>query len=437
MSTLIKGGRIVDPSQGVDRVADILIDGGRVIAIGPESCTATTTIDATGKIVAPGFIDLHASFREPGFEDDETTATGAASALVGGFTTVCSLPETSPVVDNRGAAEFILLQAARAGLSRVLPIGAITKNREGAELAEIGQLVEGGAVAFSDGHRPIANAEIMRRALEYTQMFKRPLFNFPQVPELVDRGVMHEGLMSTLLGLRGMPAEAQDIMVGRDIALAELTDGRIHLVCVTTADSVAQVRRARERGVKVTCDVTPHHLVLTDESLRNFDSNCKVNPPLRTSTHIAELVAGLNDDTIDAISADHQPLAFEKKQVELDQAPFGIVGLETLLPLCVTHLVRPGHITWSKLVEKLTVGPAQVLGIDRGTLSVGSSADVTIIDPDVEWTIDRNKFHSKSNNTPFGGKQVRGRVESVLIDGRVLYASGELFPHKTLTLQGS
>lgn len=425
MTILIRGGRIIDPANGVDAEGDLAIDGNQIVD--PSSIgTPDEIVDATGRLVCPGFIDLHASLREPGFEEDETTRTGAAAAVAGGFTTVCTMPDTEPAVDNRGAAEFILLQAARAGLARVIPLGAVTKNRDGHELAEIGQLVEGGAVAFTDGHRPVANAEIMRRALEYTRMFDRPIFNLPQVPELVEKGVMHEGYHSTLIGLRGMPAAAQDIMVGRDLALADVTDGRIHLMCLSTRDSIDQVRRARAIGLKVTCDVTPHHLVLQDECMRKFDAHYKVDPPLRTQQHIDALLEGLKDGTIDAITSDHQPYAQEKKQVELDLAPFGISGLETVLPICATHLVHAGHLSWTELIAKLTTGPARVLGLEIGTLSIGSMADVTLIDPDVDWQINAEAFYSRGRNSPFDGHAVRGRVASVWVAGRRVLADGQL-----------
>ncbi|MCA9059840.1 MAG: amidohydrolase family protein, partial [Planctomycetaceae bacterium] len=300
---------------------------------------------------------------------------------------------------------------------RVFPLGAVTKHMDGQELAEIGQLVEGGAVAFTDGKRPIANAEVMRRALEYTRMFDRPILHFAMVPELAEGGVMHEGFQSTRLGLRGIPAAAQDIMTGRDIALAEMTGGRLHIMCVTTADSVQRIRAARSQGLKITCDVTPHHLALTDSIMQTFDTLCKCNPPLRTQTHIDALIAGLQDGTIQAITADHQPLAIEKKAVELDVAPFGICGLETLLAVCVRTLIEPGHLTWSQLIERLTAGPAAVLGIDGGTLQAGSRADVTIIDPNQVWTVNAAEFRSRSRNTPFDGQTFTGRVVRTIVDG--------------------
>lgn len=422
-TTLIRGGRIVDPGQSIDRVGNLLFRDGRIVGIDTDTSVADQVIDASGKIVCPGLIDAHVALREPGNEEDETTETGTAAALAGGFTSIACLPDTKPAIDNRGAAEFVFLMAERARNCNVFPLGAVTKGNNGEELAEIGQLVEGGAVALTDGKRPIVNAEIMWRALEYASMFDTPVFNMPQVPELVTKGVMHEGFNSTLLGLPGVPSAAENIMVSRDIALAARTEGRLHLMCVSTSVSIDLIRRARERGVAVSCDVTPHHLALTDDSLKTFDPNFKVDPPLRPQSHIDAMIDGLKDGTIDVISADHQPWAVEKKTCELDYAPFGIVGLETLLPICIQTLIEPEHLTWLELLSKLTTGPAKLLGLQKGTLSPGADADITIIDPDVEWTIDPERFRSKSRNTPFTGRTVRGRADQVLVGGEVRYSA--------------
>ncbi len=420
MSTLvIRGGRIIDPAQAIDETGDLIVRDDRIVGIDQPVNSVDQEIDATGQIVSPGLIDTHVSFREPGFEEDETTETGTAAALAGGFTSVACMPDTFPTVDNRGAAEFITLQADRAGHCHVFPLGAVTRNLDGEELAEIGQLVEGGAVGFTDAKRPVANAEIMWRALEYTRMFDRPVLSHPQVPELVARGVMHEGFYSTLLGLKGIPAIAERIMASRDLALAERTGGRLHLMCISTEGSIDEIRRAKDRGVSVTAEVTPHHLALTDDLLQSFDSNLKVDPPLRSADHVAALIEGLKDGTIDVICSDHQPYANEKKDRELDLVPFGIVGLETVLPICIKTLIEPGHLSWSELIAKLTSGPAAVLGIDRGTLVPGSVADITIIDPTAEWTINPDGFRSKSRNSPFVGWNVRGRPTTVIVDGQV------------------
>ncbi|TWU14034.1 Dihydroorotase [Symmachiella macrocystis] len=420
-STRIRGGRVIDPSQGIDTVADLVLQDGKVVSIGTSSAAADIEIDATDMIVCPGLIDMHVSLREPGFEEDETIATGAAAALAGGITSVACMPDTQPVVDNRAAAEFIILQAGRAGLANVFPLGAVTKDCNGEELAEIGQLVEAGVVAFSDATRPLANAEIMRRALEYCGMFNRPIFNHPAVPELVHGGVMHEDYVSTELGLRGMPAAAEDISVGRDIALAKVTGGRVHLQTISSLGSIDQIRRAKAAGLRVTAEISPHNFTLMDERLRTFNSNYKVDPPLRTADHLAACIEGLQDGTIDAICSDHQPYAPEKKSRELNLVPFGVSGLETLLPISIASLIEPGHLDWPQLIGKLTNGPANILGIPKGTLATGAEADVTIIDPQVEWTIDATQFRSRGHNTPFDGWKVRGRARTVLVAGVVVY----------------
>jgi dihydroorotase len=423
MNTLhITNGRVIDPSQGLDRVTDLWLRGPHVLGLGPQpDLQATRTLDATGKIVCPGLIDMHVHLREPGREEDETIATGTAAALAGGVTSVACMPNTEPALDNQAAAEFVHLQAERAGNANVFPIGAITKGREGQELAEIGGLVEGGAVAFTDDGSPVVSAEIMRRALEYCRMFDRAVLSHCEDLELTKGAVMNEGFESMRLGLRGYPAAAEEIMVFRDIALAELTGGRLHILHVSTTGSVDLIRRAKQRGVRVTGEATPHHLTLTDKELRRFDSNYKMSPPLRTEADVQAVLAGLKDGTLDVIATDHAPHAPEKKARELDQAPNGIIGLETLLPICVIALIEPGHVTWPQLIEKLTVNPARVLGIAKGTLRPGADADVTILDPVAEWTIDPGLFRSKSRNCPYAGWKVRGRADVVIVGGAVKF----------------
>jgi len=419
---LLRGGRLIDPARKLDAVTDVLVRDGRIAEVGDLRVSVDRVIDCSRKIVCPGLIDLHVGVRDPGYEEDETTATATAAALAGGFTSIAALPDTRPVVDNRAAAEYVVLQAERAGNCRVYPLGALTRENAGQELADIGQLADGGAVAFTDAKRPVQSAEILRRALEYARMFDRPIFTHPQDATLTAGGVMHEGYYSTLLGLRGMPAAAEDIMVSRDIALAELTGGRIHLMCVSTKNAVEAIRVARRRQIAVTADVAVHHLVLTDDNLQSYDAYYKVDPPLRSPDHVDALIAGLHDGTIDAITADHQPSAAEKTSRELDVVPFGIVGLETLVPLCIETLIDPGHLTWPKLIAKLTCGPAAVLGLkDVGTLAPGVPADISVLDPDVRWTIDPQRFASKSRNTPFAGRSVRGRAELVFVGGELRY----------------
>jgi len=425
MRTLIQNGTIVDPANGIEARRELLIAGGKVVEVLPQGQRpdADRVIDATGLLVCPGFIDVHVGVREPGFDEDETIASATAAALAGGFTSIAALPDTNPVVDNRGSAEFVKRQAERANNCRVFPLGAVTKGTRGEELAEIGQLVEADAVAFTDAKSPIANAEVMRRALEYTGMFDRPILHHSMVPELSDTGVMHEGFQSTRLGLRGIPAAANDIMTGRDIALAELTGGRVHIMCVNTQETVERIRLAQGRTVAVSADVTPHHLLLTDEVMDSFDTLFKCNPPLRSQEHIDALIEGLKDGTIAVISSDHQPLAIEKKDVDLDSAPFGICGLETTLALCVKALIQPAHLSWSQLVACLTTGPAALLGIPHGTLSPGVAADVTLVDPLEEWTIDAASFRSRSRNTPFDGWKVTGRVVTTIVNGEVRHST--------------
>ena len=423
MSTLVlRGGRIVDPANQRDAIDDLHIVDGCVADRGVTVENPDEVIDATGLIVCPGFIDVRVSLREPGFEEDETIETGTSAALAGGFTTVGSLPDTEPVVDTRAAAEFVSRQAERARHCRVVPLGAVTKRQRGEELSEMGQLVDGGAAAFTDGKVPIANSEVMRRALQYAAMFDRAILHHPQVPELVAGGVMHDGFYATKLGLCGIPAAAEEIMVRRDIALAEHTGSRIHLMGVSSRNSVEEIRQAQQRGIRVTADVTPNHLALTDACLESFDANYKIDPPLRTPEHVESLVDGLQDGTIGLISSDHQPLASEKKAREIDLVPFGTVGLETLLPICVETLVEPGRLTWMQLVSKLTVGPARLLNLNAGSLAPGAVADVTLIDPIAEWTIDSGQFRSMSRNTPFDGRAVKGRVVSTIVGGEVRYS---------------
>jgi dihydroorotase len=427
MKTLrIANGRVIDPAQGIDRVTDLWIQGRQVLGIGQRPAGAgEETFDATGKIVCPGLIDMHVHLREPGREEDETIATGTAAALAGGMTSVACMPNTEPALDSQAAAEFVHLQAHRAGNANVFPIGAITKGRKGEELAEMGGLVEGGAVGFTDDGSPVVSAEIMRRALEYCRMFDKAVMSHCEDLDLTRGGVMNEGYESMRLGLPGMPAAAEEVMVHRDIALSELTGGRLHILHVSTAGSVDLIRRARQRGVRVSGEVCPHHITLTDKCLRGFDSNFKMAPPLRTEADIHALIEGLKDGTLEVIATDHAPHAPEKKMRELDLAPNGIIGLETMLPVCIRALIEPGHLTWPQLIEKLTINPARVLGIDRGTLRDGAVADITIIDPNVEWTIDPSKFRSKSRNCPFAGWKVKGRPERVYIGGQLRFQHTE------------
>ena len=423
MTTLrICNGRILDPSQGLDLVGDLWVRGDRILGVGPHpQLQADRTIDAAGMIVCPGLIDMHVHLREPGREEDETIATGTAAALAGGVTSVACMPNTEPAIDGQAAAEFVHLQAERAGNANVFPVGALTKGRGGSELAEIGGLVEGGAVAFSDESSPVVSAEIMRRAMEYCTMFDRAVLSHAEDLELTRGGVMNEGFESMRLGLRGQPAAAEEVMIYRDVALAELTGARLHILHVSTAGGVELIRRGKRRGVRVTGEACPHHFTLTDACMRSFDGNYKMAPPLRTDADVQAVLEGLCDGALEVIASDHAPHAREKKMRELDQAPNGVIGLETLLPICVHALIETKRLTWPQLIEKLTMNAAKVLGIDRGTLKPGAVADVTVIDPATEWTIDPGRFRSKSRNCPFAGWKVRGRAETVLVGGVVKF----------------
>lgn len=424
-SLLIENGRVIDPSQDLDRVANVLIEDGKIAALDVARNGQDVVLDAAGKIVAPGLIDMHVELCEPGREEDETIESGTAAALAGGFATIACTADTDPPVDTQAGVEYIRQKATRAGNCNVLVVAAVSKNREGRELAEMGSLVEAGAVAFSDAARPLNNTELLRRALEYCLMFDKPILDHPEVSDLTHDGVMHEGLTSMVLGLGGMPTEAEDVATGRDLRLAEATGGRLHLMNISSSGSVELIRRAKARGVQVTAEVCPHHFTLTDECLRSFDANCKVNPPLRSHDHVDACIAGLVDGTIDVIASGHAPRALEKKMQELDQAPFGIIGLETTLALVVSELIEPGHLDWPAALSKLTINPARALRVDKGTLAIGADADVTIIDPLARWVVQPEAFRSQSANTPLAGRELTGRAETVIVGGAIKYKTGD------------
>ena len=416
---LIQNGRIIDPSQQLDRVTSLSIANGRIAGYDASVDGHDQVIDAQGKIVAPGLIDLAVQLREPGREEDETIQTGTVAAVAGGYTSIVCLPNTEPPIDTQAGVEFVRQKAARARNCNVFVAGCVSNDRAGKELAEIGSLVEAGAVAFTDAPSPIQSSELLRRAFEYCLMFDKPILSHPEALELSHDGIMHEGTVSMVLGLAGMPTEAEDVMTSRDLRLAEATGGRLHLLNLSSASSIDLLRRVKARGVAVTAGVCPPNFVLTDERLRSFDSRYKLNPPLRSQEHVDACIAGLADGTIDVISSGHAPRALEKKMLELDRAPFGAVGLETTLSLVITQLIQPGHLDWSAALEKLTINPARVLGIDKGTLRIGADADVAIIDPDASWTVDSSCFRSKSSNTPFDGWELKGRVVQVIVGGEL------------------
>jgi dihydroorotase len=428
-SILIRNGRVIDPANDIDAIMDVLLEEGRVSSPGDTS-PADETIDATGLIVCPGFVDIHTHLREPGFEHKETIESGTLAAARGGFTTVCAMPNTEPPIDSSAGVEFILRRAAETGVVRVLPIACVTKRREGKELAELAELDQAGAVAFSDDGSPIADAALMRRALEYSAITRATIIDHCEDPALAKGGVMHEGWVSTRLGLRGVPAAAEETMVARNIALAAETGAHVHLAHVSTAGSVELIGQAKARGVAVSAEVTPHHLALTHEAVLTgpaeapgvlfYDTNAKVNPPLRTREDAAACVAGLCDGTIDCIATDHAPHAIQDKLCEFDHAAFGISGLETALPLTLTA------VDIETAVERLTIRPVRTLGLDRrvegiGTLSAGAPADVTLIDPTAEWTVDPELFASKGKNTPLSGKTMRGKVVATIAGGKVVW----------------
>lgn len=421
MAILIKGGHVIDPGRK-NGPADVLLDQGRIEAVGQElkAPAGATVIQAAGRLVVPGFVDLHVHFREPGFEYKETIESGATAAVAGGFTTVCCMPNTNPVNDNQSITEFILDRARAAGKAHVLPIGAITKGSEGKELAEIGDLRRAGCVAISDDGRPVMNSLVMRRAMEYALAFGIPVVDHCEDLHLSEGGCMNEGLVSTELGLPGIPAAAEDVMVARNVALAELTGARLHLAHISTAGSVRSVREAKSRGLRVTAEACPHHFTLTEEIARGYNTHAKMNPPLRTWQDVQAIKEGLRDGTIDVIATDHAPHASQEKQQEFTQAPFGIVGLETALPLSL-GLVEEGVLTLEGMIDKLATAPAKAFGLEAGTLAVGAPADVTIVDPQAQWEVDPSQFRSKSRNTPFAGWKVKGRVTTTIVAGRVVF----------------
>jgi dihydroorotase len=421
MSLLIRHGRVIDPGR-LNGPADVLIRDGKIAAVGPglKAPAGAAVIDATGKWVLPGFVDLHVHLREPGFEYKETIASGTAAAVAGGFTSVCCMPNTQPVNDNQSVTELILDKARAAGFATVFPIGAITKGSEGKALAEFGELKAAGCVAVSDDGKPVMNAMVMRRALEYARTFDLPVVDHCECTHLSEEGCMHEGQVATELGLHGIPSASEDVMVARNLALTELTGGRLHLAHLSTAGSVRMVREAKARGIRVTAEACPHHFLLTEEAVREFNTNAKMNPPLRSRKDVDAIKAGLKDGTIDVIATDHAPHAAFEKEREFDYAPFGIVGLETAWGLTMV-LVEEGVLTVEQAVAALTAQPARAFGLTKGALAVGADADVTIVDPDAQWVVDPERFRSKGRNTPFSGWKLKGQVVSTLVGGRIVY----------------
>jgi dihydroorotase len=421
---LIRGGRVIDPSRGTDEVGDLLVADGKVQASGRDLGRPddALVVEAVGKVVAPGLIDLHVHLREPGQEDLETVATGAMAAAAGGFSAVCAMPNTDPVTDNQAAVGFIVSQAQRAAKARVYPIGAVSLGQKGQHLAEFGELVGAGAVAVSDDGKPVASSHLMRTALEYARTFGIPVADHCEEPTLAAGGAMHEGLVSTRLGLKGIPAAAEEIMVARDILLAELTGGHVHLCHMSTRGSVELIRRAKEKGLRVTAEACPHHFTLTHEACEGYNTNAKMNPPLREPEDREAIRQALRDGTIDVICTDHAPHHYDAKEREFDDAPHGIIGLETALGLAVTELVDTGLLSLFDLVNRMSAMPARIFNLPGGTLAPGASADVVVLDPTAAWTVRPEEFFSKSRNTPFAGRRLKGRAETTIVRGQVVFA---------------
>jgi dihydroorotase len=429
MKRLLRCARVVDPANRRDGAFDILIDGQRIAAVGHDlpvdPGTTVVTIPAEF-VVTPGLIDMHVHLREPGQEHKETVATGTLAAVTGGFTAVACMPNTSPVNDNAGVTQYILKKAADANLARVYPIGAVSRGQKGEQLADLGELKEAGCVAVTDDGHPVSTALLMRRALEYTRMFDMPVIEHCEEPTLKGDGVAHEGLIASKLGLRGIPGEAESIMAQRDIALAELTGGRVHIAHMSARQTLDAVRYGKARGANVTCEVAPHHFILTDEAIAApipYDTNTKMNPPLRETADRDAMLQGIIDGSVDVIATDHAPHHYDEKHAEFDRAPFGITGLETCVSLCFDRLVHPGHVTLERLVQLLSVNPARILRLPGGSITEGAAADLTILAPDLMVKVDTRTMKSKSKNTPFDGWELRGGVAATIVGGRTAYAN--------------
>ncbi|AGB40875.1 dihydroorotase, multifunctional complex type [Halobacteroides halobius DSM 5150] len=420
---LLKNGVVINPVKQTKKKEDILIEDNKIVKLGSNLKSETAqVIDIAGKIITPGLVDMHVHLREPGFEYKETIKTGTKAAAKGGFTTVAAMPNTNPVIDKESLVKSVLATAKKEGVVNVCQLGAITKESKGTELAEIGRMKQAGVVGISDDGNSIMNAEVMRLALKYAKDFNLPVISHCEDDNLAGEGVVHEGYYSTITGLNPIPASAEDVMVARDIYLAKETNSKVHIAHISTKGSVKLVRQAKERGVKVTCEVTPHHFTLTDAEITSFATATKVNPPLRSQEDVEAIKEGLQDGTIDVIATDHAPHAIEEKDVEYDYAPFGISGLETALGLVLTELVKPGVLSLEEAIAKVTIQPAQILGLNKGRLEVGEVADLTVIDLEDQWQVNPTKFLSKGQNTPFAGYKLQGKTVMTIVDGEVVYS---------------
>ena len=427
MSILIKNGRVIDPGNSIDKVCDLMISDGKITRVEENiSETADKIIDAGGFWVVPGLIDLHVHLRDPGFEKKETIRTGSRSAAMGGFTTICCMPNTKPVIDNEIIVEYINMKAKRDGVVNILPIGSITKGPKGEELSDIGKMAEVGICAISEDGRSVANAALMKTALKYASMFNLPAFSHCEDLNLVSRGQMNAGEKASLLGLRGISNDSEEVIVARDIILADSVNARLHLCHMSTKGCVELIRHAKEQGSLVTAEVTPHHFTLTEDDINDYDANYKMNPPLRTKEDVEALRQALKNNIIDVIATDHAPHHIDEKNCEFEKAANGIIGLETSVSLGISELVETGVLTPSQLIEKMSLNPAKILNSDKGTLSVGAVADITVIDPNLEYNINVEKFASKARNTPFNGRKVKGKVIYTIVAGDVIVENGEL-----------
>jgi len=420
---LLRGGRVVDPGQKMDGTLDLLLFGGKVARIGSglEAPEGARVEDCSGLVVSPGLIDVHVHLQEPGEEHKETIATGAKAAAVGGFTAICAMPNTDPAIDSPATVGFVAAAGRAAGLTRVYPVGAISLGRKGEKLTEIGELIDAGAVAITDDGAPVMDSGLMRMALEYSKAFGIPVADHPEDVGLSHGGVMNEGVISARLGLRGKPNASEDVHIARDLLVAELTGGHIHLQHVSTRIGVDLIRQAKARGVKVTAEATPHHLILTEEAVDGYRTDAKMNPPLRTEEDRLAVIEGLLDGTLDTLATDHAPHHYDEKEQAFDDAPFGIVGLETSLGLMITHFVETGKLTLSELIERMSLNPARAFHLPGGTLAEGTVGDVTVFDPSHEWVVDPAAFHSKARNTPFTGDVLRGRAVLTIVGGKVIH----------------